>query len=168
MTTSIRAEAQSDVALVRHINESAFETAAEAGLVDVLREAASPLVSLVAEDAGSIAGHILFTPVTVAGFEPLLMGLGPMAVDPGRQRGGIGSLLVREGLSRCRDMGAAGVIVLGHPAFYPRFGFRPASHFGITSDYDVPDEVFMALEFEEGGLDDASGTAHYHPAFAAV
>jgi putative acetyltransferase len=89
-----------------------------------------------------------------------------MAVTPTRQRAGIGSALVRAGLDACRQSGARGVIVLGHADYYPRFGFVPASRFGLRSDYEVPDEVFMALELEPGGLAGAAGLAHYHPALA--
>jgi putative acetyltransferase len=94
------------------------------------------------------------------------MGLGPMAVAPGRQNSGIGSLLVGAGLDRCRAMGAVAVVVLGHPDYYPRFGFVPASGFSIDSEYDVPDEVFMAQELVPGALRQVTGRIHYHPAFA--
>ncbi len=161
-------ETPADFQAVRRINEAAFDTRAEAELVEVLRERAKPLISLVAEDEGAIAGHILFTPVTIADCDARLFGLAPMAVDPTRQRAGIGSVLVREGLSRCEQLGAAGVVVLGHPGYYPRFGFRPASAFGITSEYDVPDAAFMALELAAGSLDCVCGVARYHPAFAGL
>ena len=72
------------------------------------------------------------------------MGLAPMAVLPARQRGGIGSALVRAGLDACRQLGCTTVVVLGHPAYYPRFGFQPASRFALGCEYDVPDEAFMA------------------------
>ena len=168
MTIRIREEAPADADAVRRINEAAFDTPAEARLVDALRLSADPLISLVAESSGAIAGHILFSPVTADASDVRLLGLGPMAVDPARQRSGIGSMLVTEGLARCRDTGAAGVVVLGHPDYYPRFGFRSASAFGITSEYDVPDDVFMALELVDGGLEPVSGLVRYHPAFATV
>ena len=122
----------------------------------------------IAETADGVSGHIVFSPVRIGAADALCFGLGPMAVDPAHQRTGIGSALVPEGLSRCRELGAVGVLVLGHRGYYPRFGFRPASEFGICSDYDVPDEVFMALELVDGGLAGIEGVAHYHPAFAAV
>ncbi len=161
-------ETPADFQAVRRINEAAFDTRAEAELVEVLRERAKPLISLVAEDEGAIVGHILFTPVTVEDCESCLFGLAPMAVDPARQRSGIGSRLVREGLSRCEQVGAAGVVVLGHPGYYPRFGFRPASAFGIASEYAVPDAAFMALELADSSLERVSGVARYHPAFAGL
>src|SRR5262249_51272189 len=141
----VRAERVTDTRAVHALNCAAFETRAEADLVDTLRDSAKPIVSLVAEDAGIIVGHILFSPVTLSGNANLrIMGLAPMAVLPGRQRQGIGSALVSRGLDSCRQLGCVAVVVLGHPGFYPRFGFLPASRFAIGCEYDVPDEVFMA------------------------
>jgi len=162
----IRPEQPEDIAAVAEVNRAAFETGSEADLVDVLRQRARPIVSLVAEDGGAIVGHILFTPVTLSGHDEVtIMGLAPMAVLPAAQRRGVGSALVRGGLDRCRQLAAA-VVVLGHPAYYPRFGFVPASRFGIGCEYDVPDEVFMALELGAGTLQGKTGTIRYHPAFS--
>jgi len=163
----IRPERATDTGEVRALNRAAFETSMEATLVDALRERARPIVSLVADAAGSIVGHILFSPVTLSGHgEVTIMGLAPMAVLPARQRQGIGSALVRAGLENCWQLGCDAVVVLGHPGFYPRFGFAPASRFGIGCEYDVPDEVFMALEIEPGVLRGKSGTIRYDAAFA--
>lgn len=162
----IRQERADDLEAIRLVNRAAFETNTEADLVDALRVQADPIISLVADEAGSIVGHILFSPVTLSGDPQLeLMGLAPMAVLPARQRRGIGSALVREGLERCKRLGCPAVVVLGHPEYYPRFGFVPASRFGIGCEYDVPDEVFMALELEAGVLQGKSGTVRYHAAF---
>jgi putative acetyltransferase len=162
----IRPEDPHDRAAVHAVNEAAFETSAEADLVDALRGKAQPLVSLVAEIAGLVVGHILFSPVTLAGQSGhMLMGLGPMAVIPQHQRQGIGSALVREGLKRCAALGCEAVVVLGHPAYYPRFGFVPASRYGISSEYDVPDDVFMIMELQPGSLWDVSGEVSYDEAF---
>jgi putative acetyltransferase len=137
--------------------------------VDALREQAEPIVSLVAEDRGAIVGHIMFSPVTLSGHPTLrLMGLAPMAVVPTHQRQGIGSALVTAGLEHCRQLGIAAVVVLGHPAYYPRFGFWPSTRFGIGCEYDVPDDVFMVMELEVGALRGVSGTVHYHAAFSNV
>ena len=165
----VRSERSGDVAAIRGVNLAAFESAVEADLVDALRVQATPIVSLVADDSGSITGHILFSPVTLSGSSDLkIMGLAPMAVLPARQREGIGSALVSAGLDACKRLGFGAVVVLGHAGYYPRFGFVPASRFGIASEYDVPDEVFMAIELEPGALNGTSGTIRYHSAFAYV
>ena len=165
----IRDERPEDAESIRAVNLAAFETNVEADLVDALREQATPIVSLVAEDAGSIVGHILFSPVTLVESPNLpMMGLAPMAVVPGRQRQGVGSRLVREGLERCRRAGAAAVVVVGHATYYPRFGFVPGSRFGIGCEYDVPDDVFLVCELRDGALRTVTGTVRYHPAFASV
>jgi putative acetyltransferase len=90
-----------------------------------------------------------------------------MAVLPEMQRRAIGSALVRRGLEEILAEGFDAVVVLGHPHYYPRFGFLPASRFGLRCEYDVPDEVFMALELRNGSLEHAAGMVRYHPAFAA-
>jgi putative acetyltransferase len=148
---------------------SAFETPAEARLVDALREQAESVISLVAEASGRIVGHIMFSPVSLSGCSDLkVMGLAPMAVMPEYQRKGIGTALVRAGLEQCRRQGFAAVVVLGHPAFYPRFGFLPSSRFDIDSEYEVPEEVFMAMELQPRSLRGCAGTIKYHDAFRDV
>jgi putative acetyltransferase len=165
----IRFEQPGDIPAIRHVNLQAFEAATEADLVDVLRGRARPLVSIVAIVNDMVAGHILFSPVTLSSApETRVMGLAPMAVLPSMQRQGIGSALVRAGLEECQRLGAAAIVVLGHAGYYPRFGFRPASAFGVRSEYDVPDDVFMALELTAGALQEKASTARYHPAFAEV
>ena len=166
---TIRSERASDIPGIRAVNLVAFETSAEADLVDLLREQAEPIVSLVADDGENIAGHILFSPVTLLTHpEVRIAGLAPMAVVPARQRHGIGSSLIHEGLTRCRRLGFGSVVVLGHAEYYPRFGFMPASRFGLGCEYEVPDDVFMVLELDKGILHDKAGTIRYHPAFASV
>ncbi len=129
----------------------------------------SAAIVLVAEQAGQPVGHILFSPVTLTGQVDLaLMGLAPMAVVPEQQNTGIGSALVEAGLEACRDKGICAVVVLGHPSYYPRFGFAPASGYDIDSDYDVPDEIFMALELETGALANRAGRICYHPVFESL
>jgi len=149
----IREEQQGDAERIRAVNLAAFETSTEADLVDALRRQATPLISLVAEEDTNIVGHILFSPVTLANESGLaLMGLAPMAVVPSRQRQGVGSSLVREGLERCRQLNAAAVVVLGHSEYYPRFGFLPALSLSLRSEYDVPEEVFMVRDLRDGAL----------------
>ena len=164
----IRPENESDVPAIRAVNLAAFDTALEADLVAALRLQADPVLSLVAEDEGTVVGHILFSPVTLDGDSRLrIAGLAPMAVIPSRQRRGIGALLVRQGLEHCRHAGFTGCVVLGHAEYYPRFGFAPASRFGFRSEYEVPDDVFMAMELVPGALAGKSGMIRYHPAFGS-
>jgi len=129
----IRSEEQKDQAAVYAVNVSAFETPVEAHLVDALRKETYPNVSLVAEDNNAVVGHIMFSPVSLLDHPDLkIIGLGPMAVTPEHQRKGIGSALVRAGVERCKQLGLGAVVVLGHPKYYPRFGFSPSTRFGIV------------------------------------
>lgn len=162
----VRPEQSADAPAVRRVHLAAFDTSVEADLVDALRINARPLVSLVAEQNGEIVGHILFSPVSLSGHPGLsLMGLAPMAVRPTQQRSGIGSALVRAGLQRCQQLGVGAIVVLGHPNYYPRFGFQQSAHFGIKSEYDAPAEAFMVLELQHGYLGARSGVIKFHPAF---
>ena len=169
-TINIRTEEANDIDIIFQINSTAFDTAAEAELVNRLREQAEPFLSLVAEQDGTLLGHLLLTPVTLDAdqdnsSELKLMGLAPMAVMPDNQNSGIGSALVEAGLTHCRNLGIGAVVVLGHPEYYPRFGFEPSVNFNIKSEYEVPAEVFMAQELLPGYLQKVSGTIQYHPAF---
>ena len=94
------------------------------------------------------------------------MGLAPMAVAPEHQRKGIGSALVRTGIEQCKQLGSAAIVVLGHPAYYPRFGFVPSTRFGIGCEYEVPEEVFMVVELQAAALSTMSGKVKYHAAFS--
>jgi putative acetyltransferase len=165
-TVHVRLETRADHAAIRAVNEAAFESPAEADIVDVLRAKGAELVSLVAEREGVVLGHILFSPVSLAGHGELkLMGLGPMAVLPGHQGQGIGSVLVGEGLIRCKQLGAQAVVVVGHPRYYPRFGFAAAGRYGLRCEYDVPDDVFMVAELTRGVLQGVGGLIRYDEAF---
>lgn len=170
MTFEVRAETPADRAAVRAVNERAFGRAAEADLVEALREHARPHLSLVAESGGAVVGHIFFSPVTVesAGGETGAFGLAPMAVLPEFQGRGVGSELVRRGLEECRRLGQEVVFVLGHPEYYPRFGFAPAAARGLRCEYPVPDEAFMLVELREGALGGRTGLVKYHPEFGRV
>jgi len=164
---TIRPETPGDTGAIRAVNEDAFGNSSEADLVEKLRTRGAITLSLVATDRNKIIGHILFSPVTIASGNAIYeaLGLGPMSVLTSCQRQGIGSQLVLAGLQECRRLGNKIVVVLGHPDYYPRFGFVPASTYNINCEYDVPDEVFMAMELFTGALEGKSGTARYQPEF---
>jgi putative acetyltransferase len=164
---TIRPERPDDVAAVRQINESAFEQPLEANLVDKLRQACPAALSLVAAD-DKVVGHILFTPVIVESDARRIegMGLAPMAVAPERQRQGIGTQLVERGLDLLRERGCPFVVVVGHPDYYPRFGFKPAAAQGLTCQWDgIPDPAFMALILDADAMRGVGGVAKYRSEF---
>jgi putative acetyltransferase len=165
---TIRSEQPKDTTAVHAINEAAFGEPTEADIVDTLRNACPDAVSLVAVEDGRILGHIFFTPVVISSEHETTrgMGLAPMAVLPKRQRQGIGSMLVKAGIDAMRKQNCPFVIVLGHPEYYPRFGFVPASHHGLSCQWDgVPDEAFMVLILDEPAMAGVSGTARYRDEF---
>jgi putative acetyltransferase len=166
---TIRSETPEDYATVYRINTFAFASEGEATLVDKLR-AVHPHVSLVAVKDSRVVGHIFFSPVSVesdvANF--MALGLAPMAVLPKYQNQGIGSQLVRQGLKECESQGHDIVFVVGHPNYYPRFGFSPAKAKGIGCEYPVPDEVFMVVELKPEALGGRTGLVRYRPEFAEV
>lgn len=161
----IRPEVPDDIAVIHSVHAAAFPTEEEARLVDALRIAGRLAVSLVAEEKGQVVGHIAFSPVTVDGIAGGL-GLAPLAVVPEYQRRGIGGELVQKGLAYAAAAAAGFVVVLGHPAYYPRFGFRPAAAFGLDNEYGA-DEAFMVLEFRPKAIPEAGGLVHYSPEFGA-
>mgnify|MGYP005833858151 CR=1 FL=1 len=166
---TIRPERAEDEAAVRQVVELAFGRPVEARLVELLRRR-EQIISLVAEIDGQVVGHIMFAEVTVGGWACNVLGLAPLAVLPARQGQGVGSALVRQGLEACRQAGAAAVIVLGHPTYYPRFGFTPASSFGLRYEnpHFSPEQIeaaFMALELVPGGLAGVGGLVGLGPEF---
>lgn len=161
----IRLENPEDYAQVFQVNLLAFETQAEANLVDKLRQA-QPYISLVAEIGKKIVGHIFFSPMFFECGKTDFLGLAPMAVLPEFQNQGIGSQLVREGLRIAAQEGATAVFVLGHKDYYPRFGFEVAKTRGFSCEYPVPDELFMVLELQQGSLTGKQGLIKYSPQFA--
>ncbi|MEG3955293.1 N-acetyltransferase [Microcoleus sp. herbarium2] len=164
----IRTEKPEDLEAVRSVNIAAFGRENEANLVDRLRGIGSTF-SFVAVQFDRIVGHISFSLVTVEGKcskDLSILGLAPVAVLPNYQRQGIGTLLIREGLKECGRSGFQAVVVLGHPEFYSRFGFIPASRKSLGCEYEVPDEAFMVLELESGALQDCSGTVKYRSEFS--
>jgi putative acetyltransferase len=167
----IRPEQKEDHAAIREVNNLAFKGESEAKLVEAIRasEFFVPDLSLVAV-TDEVIGHILFSIVSIEtdqGRVPTLA-LAPMAVKPDFQNQGIGSALVREGLTKCEELGFEHVVVLGHPNFYPKFGFQPSRSRGIRSPFQVPDEVFMVYEMKKGSLDAITGQVRYPPAFDVV
>ncbi len=171
MDLAIRDETPADVAAIHALNAAAFETEAEARLVDALRAHGRLVLSLVAAERGEVVGHVAFSRLSILrpdGRTAEGVGLAPMAVAPGRQRSGIGTRLVEAGLARLRAAGHPFCVVLGHPEYYPRFGFAPASRFGVRWDRDVPDDAFLALELAPGGLAGITGVVCYAPEFADV
>ncbi|MCI6619322.1 MAG: N-acetyltransferase [Prevotella sp.] len=128
-------------------------------------------LSVVAEVEGTVVGHALLTRIRIEAADGAVhesLALAPVAVRPDRQRQGIGSELIRRALERAAALGFSSVVVLGHAAYYPRFGFRRASEWGIRAPFPVPDEAFMAVELTDGGLSAVSGTVVYPKAFDAV
>jgi putative acetyltransferase len=162
----VRPEAPADLAGIREVNREAFERPNAAALVDALR-ATTSCISLVAASGTTVVGHILFTPVEIVGpgSSATAAGLGPMSVRAAWQRQGIGSRLVRVGLEECRRRRYEAVVVLGHPEYYPRFGFAPASRLGLRCEFEAPDEAFMVLELRPGALGTGGGLVRYSSEF---
>ena len=166
----IRPETAADVAQIHQVNELAFGSPSEAKLVEQLRAVADPQISLVAVKDSHVVGHVFFSPVSIETNDSgaVILGLAPMAVLPEYQNQGIGSQLVRAGLQSCQRIGCDVVVVVGHPEYYPRFGFVPAKPKGLSCEYPVPDEVFMVAELKPGALNGRRGVVKYLPAFAEV
>ena len=167
VSDKVRHETIGDTAAIREVNEQAFGCLEEADLIEALRDRGAITLSLVAVQDARVVGHALFTPAEIVA-EPsrhAAIALGPMAVLPAYQRQGIGSKLVRYGLEALRNAEHVVVVVLGHPEYYPRFGFAPASRFGIRCQYDVADEAFMLLEFRRGPWREQGGIVQYQPEF---
>jgi putative acetyltransferase len=163
----IRDERPSDEAAIQAVIADAFRdmpfsNQTEVFIMPALRRAGALAVSLVADEAGHIVGQAAFSPVTIDGKPSDWYGLGPVAVAPEYQRTGIGSALITAGLARLRRLGAGGCMLVGHPAYYPRFGFRNEPRLTLEG---VPPEVFMILPFGDAV---PAGVVAFHPAFAAT
>ena len=163
MAHRIREAEASDDGAIRAVLEAAFPSPEEALIVEKLRAAGRLRVSLVAESEGAIVGYIAFSPVEIDGYSEYRgVGLAPAAVTPGFQRRGIGTDLTRAGIQACRAAGEQFVVVVGHPRFYPRFGFRRGALFGLENEYGAA-ESFMALELEPGALPRGGGLVLFAP-----
>lgn len=163
-TPLIRLETPADIPAIHGIVAQAFGQDAEALLVDRLRENGKFVLSLVATLDGERVGHILYTDMLATAQR--LVGLAPLSVLPDVQRRGIGGALVIESLAYLCEQGYDGVIVLGQPDYYPRFGFRRASDFGVRTQFDVPAEHLFALDLTSTGL--KPGMVRYQPEFEAL
>ncbi len=169
MQLIIRDEIDGDINSIYRVNQQAFETNAEAELVNLLRASGKAVISLVAVFDAEIVGHILFSPMSI---EPPsvnwnALGLAPVGVLAEFQFQGIGKALVKRGLERCRDLGAELVFVLGHPTYYPKFGFLKASLFGFTNEYQA-DEAFMVKELKPDILEKYEGLVKYAAEFKEI
>ncbi len=161
----VRNEDPKECATIRLINEAAFGRPDEADLVDSLRNGGVMLASLVAEQEERLVGHILFSRMWIetTGDRLSAVALAPMAVLPERQRQGVGGKLIGRGLDLLRGQGEQIVFVLGHPEYYPRFGFSTGAARSLASPF--PPEAFMALELRPGALHGVHGTVRYPAAF---
>ncbi len=133
----VRPQQPGDEEGIARVTEAAFGRPDEARLVAAL----VPVISLVAEDEGQLVGHVLVSEVSLDG-RPVLQ-LGPLSVHPDRQREGIGSVLTEAALERAELLGEPLVLLVGHPWYYPRFGFEPARPLGIEPPIDVGDSFWM-------------------------
>jgi putative acetyltransferase len=169
VTLAVRPERAEDFDAARAVHEQAFGPGSpEAELVDALRAdgAHVPELCLVAVDGAEVVGHIFFSRARLDGGGDVLA-LAPMAVVPGRQRGGVGSALIREALRRAAATAYPLVVVLGHPDYYPRFGFEPAAAYGVEAPWEVPPEAWMVLRLP-AWYAGARGLVVYPRAFDAV
>jgi putative acetyltransferase len=166
MNVEIRDERAEDAQAIRRVTNAAFKlnshaSGTEAAIIEALREANALTVSLVATMDNEVVGHVAFSPITIDGRNLSWFGLGPVSVKPELHGHGIGSALIREGLSRLKQAGATGCVLLGDPAFYRRFGFEndPALHYE-----GAPAQYFMSLYFHDVN---PSGKVAFHKGFAA-
>ena len=165
-STIIRKETTADIDAITEVTVAAFQTLeisnnTEQFIIMALRAAKGLTVSLVAELDGRVIGHLAFSPVTISDGTPNWYGLGPVSVLPAHHRQGIGTALIQEGLSRLKDLGAAGCCVVGHPDYYRKFGFENPPTLVLEG---VPAEVFFALSFDDSNPE---GTVAFHEAFKA-
>ncbi len=170
MSLIIRPETIVDAPKIFDIEAAAFGRPAEAELVQKLQQSDAPIISLVAVLDDRLVGHILFSPVTIKNEEEefTAVALGPVAVSPDQQNKGIGAELCRSGLAACQQAGHQLAFVLGHPTYYPRFGFEPSAPHRLHCQFKVPDEAFMVLALQPGALQGKHGTVYYHPLFGGV
>lgn len=172
MNITIRPEKEKDYTGIIRVNDMAFKRKAEGKLIDELRklENFDSRLSFVAEVDGEIIGHLLFTPVAIEnnGQNYKTLTLAPMSILPEFQKRSVGRLLIIYGLQIAKETGYESVVVLGHPSYYPKLGFKPASRWNIKSPFPAPDNAFMAIELFPGSLDNVSGKVIFPSAFDEV
>ena len=164
---TIRDERPDDIAAIREVHDRAFGREPEGRLVDALRANGAVLLSSVAVLDGRVVGHVLYSPAII-GMSVHGAALGPVAVLPEHQRQGIGTKLIEVGNLRIKSADWPFIIVLGHPTYYPRFGFRRASDLGIKCEWDVAPDVFMVRVLDEQRMRSVSGVAKYRDEFGVV
>ncbi|MBT8229161.1 MAG: N-acetyltransferase [Bacteroidia bacterium] len=169
----IRNEKDGDFEAVSDVLVRAFEQEDESRLVKLLRQSDSfiPELTMVAEVNQNIVGSIVYSKIRIINDEGNAfqsIALAPMAVDPAFQKKGIGSILVKSTIAKAKELGYESIIVLGHAAYYPKFGFTEARPYCIKAPFDVPSEAFMVLELKEGILQDIEGTVQYNEAFSIL
>ena len=164
--TTVQLEQPGDAAAIAAVHVSAFSTTSEADLVRRLRAQGLLTVSLVAVSSGQVVGHVAFSPVTVPTGESGV-GLGPVAVLAEHRRQGVASAMIEAGLARCRTLGLGWCVVLGNPDYYRRFGFQPASQFGLDDDYGGG-PAFGAMELLPGCLPRNAGRVSYSEPFKSL
>ena len=162
----VREERPADIPAIRDVNDRAFGQDVEGKIVDALRSNGAALLSLVATMNERVVGHIMYSPISVAG--TIGAALGPMAVLPEHQHQGVGSKLVEAGDRKIKEQGYPFIIVLGHSNFYPRFGFTPAGNHAIQCEWEVPDDVFMVLVLDAEKMRGVSGVAKYRDEFSSA
>ena len=162
----IRPERPDDERTVYDVLLAAFGRKDEPDLLDAIRPGPPPRISLVAVRRDEILGHIFFSPVSVEGPSPFrAISLAPLAIKPEAQNRGIGSMLTRAGLGACRAIGENVVFVLGHPGYYPRFGFAPAEPRGLECQWPGRGSAWMVAELEPDSVRGRTGRVIHHPAF---
>jgi putative acetyltransferase len=157
----IRKEKEKDFDQIRNINDICFAGEYESKLIDNLRKGSNFILSLVAEKNGKIIGHIMYSRIKIR--DTYSTTLAPMCVLPEYQKQGIGTKLIRESINYLKEMKEKSIIVLGHTDFYSRSGFEKASNFGVKFPFKIADELFMAMELEEGSL--TAGVVEYGEEF---
>ena len=176
MSVEIRYEQSGNEAAIHQVTSLAFESSefghnGEARLIDKLRAEGAASISLVAEIDNRIVGHVLFSPATIEWSNRRCQGLGlaPLSVLPKFQKQGIGGRLITAGLNVAAESSSGFVIVLGHPDYYPKFGFTPASGSNVGCEFEgIPDEAFMIKWLGQPETSEERGLAKYHPVFSTL